>query len=306
MAMNPMQRKIRNSFLFGFLVAVIVAAVIIGVLFMKIKGLNQKVEETAAQARLNIETVYALAEDVEAKENVQVKQIDVIKQYAPENAITDLSDYMDEEGNFLMVSLCAMEANTILTPELVSNKEAAGSYRTIEYNSILLPSKVMAGEYIDIRLKFVDSVNNLDYIVLSRVLVEDCNSTSIWLKLSDAEQQLLDCAVVESYAVEGSKLYAVQFTNSAQPKLEATYVPTPEVVAFVKVNAQTESDKEIIERFEKDREAGWESEEELSVRDVIGTLIDGQEDPQGTVREGIRAEKTAIRAAREALMGEGY
>ena len=31
MAMNPMQRKIRNSFLFGFLVAVIVAAVVIGV-----------------------------------------------------------------------------------------------------------------------------------------------------------------------------------------------------------------------------------------------------------------------------------
>ncbi len=37
MAMNPMQRKVRNSFLFGFIVALLIGAVIIGLLIMKNK-----------------------------------------------------------------------------------------------------------------------------------------------------------------------------------------------------------------------------------------------------------------------------
>ena len=60
MAMNPMQRKIRNSFLFGFLVAVIVAAVVIGVIFMQIKGLKQSIQEKEKEAKLNVTKVYAL------------------------------------------------------------------------------------------------------------------------------------------------------------------------------------------------------------------------------------------------------
>ena len=45
MAMNPMQRKIRNSFLFGFLVAVIIAAVVVALLYMRVKGLKEEIRE---------------------------------------------------------------------------------------------------------------------------------------------------------------------------------------------------------------------------------------------------------------------
>ena len=40
MAMNPMQRKIRNSFLFGFLVALILGAVVIGLLIVQNKTIS--------------------------------------------------------------------------------------------------------------------------------------------------------------------------------------------------------------------------------------------------------------------------
>ena len=311
MAMNPMQRKIRNSFLFGFLVAVIVAAVVIGVLFMQIKGLKQSIQEKEQEAKLNVTTVYALEEDVKKGGNIVAKPIDMISSSVPEKAVTDLSEYEDDEGELIMVALADLDAGTILTSSMVSNKEEAGSFRTVEYNSILLPSRMVAGEYIDIRIKFTGSVNSLDYIVLSKVRVEDCNSNTIWLTLSDAQMQLLDCAVVESYAVPGTKLYATQYSNDAQPKIAETYVPTAEVTAFIAANVQTDIDKEIAERYSVDEENAnnlrQSGEEASSVREVIDSLKRSNgEEALDAVISGVTKEQSQIRAAREALMGEGY
>ena len=44
MAMNPMQRRTRNAFLLGLLVAVLIALVVVLVLLYKIKGLNEAKE----------------------------------------------------------------------------------------------------------------------------------------------------------------------------------------------------------------------------------------------------------------------
>ncbi len=311
MAMNPMQRKIRNSFLFGFLVAVIVGAVVIGILFMQIKGLKQSIQEKEKEAQLNVTTVYALSEDVKAGGNIVAEPIDMISSSVPEKAVTDLSNYEDEEGNLIMVALADLDAGTILTSSMVSNKEEAGSFRTVEYNSILLPSKVVAGEYVDIRIKFVGSLNSLDYIVLSKVRVEDCTTSSVWLTLSDAQMQLLDCAVVESYAVPGTKLYATQYSNDAQPKIAETYVPTAEVTAFIAANVQTDIDKEIAGRYVEDEENAdrlrQSGQEASSVREVIDSLKRSNDDEAlESVISGIEKEQSQVRAAREALMGEGY
>jgi hypothetical protein len=169
----------------------------------------------------------------------------------------------------------------------------------------------VAGEYVDIRIKFVGSLNRLDYIVLSKVRVEDCTTSSVWLTLSDAQMQLLDCAVVESYAVPGTKLYATQYSNDAQPKIAETYVPTAEVTAFIAANVQTDIDKEIAGRYVEDEENAdrlrQSGQEASSVREVIDSLKRSNDDEAlESVISGIEKEQSQVRAAREALMGEGY
>ena len=42
MATNPMQRQARNSFLLGMVVTLLIAGVIVALLFMQIKKLNEK------------------------------------------------------------------------------------------------------------------------------------------------------------------------------------------------------------------------------------------------------------------------
>ena len=44
MAMNPMQRRSRNSFFIGFLVALILMALVVAALVMKMKAINEEKE----------------------------------------------------------------------------------------------------------------------------------------------------------------------------------------------------------------------------------------------------------------------
>ena len=57
-----------------------------------------------------------------------------------------------------------------------------------------------------------------DFIVAAKKVVEKSDSTSIWLKLREDEILKMNSAIIESYSVEGAKLYAVNYT---QPGIQA-------------------------------------------------------------------------------------
>ena len=60
MATNPMQRKARNSFLLGMILTLLITGIIIVLLFLQMKKLNdEKVAEEAAKVN-----VYAINQDV--------------------------------------------------------------------------------------------------------------------------------------------------------------------------------------------------------------------------------------------------
>ena len=229
MAMNPMQRKIRNSFLFGFLVAVIVAAIVVGLLFMKIKGLNDEIAAAREKEKIAMTDVYTVSQAVKENESVRyVSTIKVATEKVPENAITDanLGEYLDENDEYQMVAKVNIAPNVPLTTDMVEKSAEASSYRLVEFSMISLPSKLVTGDYIDIRLAISDIRTEIaDYIVLSKIQVEEATSNTIWLKVSESQLQLLNNAIVESYIIEGSKIYATQYVNPAQAPLNATYVP---------------------------------------------------------------------------------
>lgn len=299
MAMNPMQRKIRNSFLFGFLVAIIVAAIVVGLLFMKIKGLNDEIAKAREKEQIAMTDVYTVSEAVKSSESVRyLETIKIATEKVPENAITDanLDNYLDEKGDYQMVAKVAISPNTPLTTDMVEKNPNANSFRLIEYSMISLPSKLEEGEFIDIRLAVAS--NAADFIVLSKVKVEEATTNTIWLKLSEAQLLLLNNAIVESYIIEGSKLYATQFTNAAQAPLNTTYTQNPTVQSLMNANKLTDADDDIIDKVDG-----------LKVRDYISGILEAYNEDEKTskVQEGFTTEKTTIQAAREALLGDmGY
>jgi len=103
MATNPMQRKVRNSFLLGMLVMLLISGIVIALLFMQLmKNMEKEKEELAASVN-----AYVLNTDVQSGQVITTDMLTmqtVNKTLVPSNATSDLSlieNYalQDKEGN---------------------------------------------------------------------------------------------------------------------------------------------------------------------------------------------------------------
>ena len=313
MAMNPMQRKIRNSFLFGFLVAIIISAVLISLMYMKVNSLKQQILEAQKAAEVATKQVYAIKTNVEKDEiltasegaEAKIEEISVPSQCVPDNAITEenIKNYataFDKDGKpteYQIKSKLALSKSTIITTDMIERSAESGTYRLGEYTMISLPSKLQKDDYIDIRIAYPTSA---DFVVLSKIKVQDCNTNTMWLKLSESQMLLLNNAIVESYIIEGTKLYATQYIDAAQVELNSTYVPNSTVVSLMQANSFTEYDATVVSDARKDA---------MDIRKYIESVLANYTDDERTtkVNEGYTTEKTTVQAAREALMGDlGY
>lgn len=303
MAMNPMQRKVRNSFLFGFIVALLIGAILVGLLIMKNKQAQEEIAKIQEDNKLAMQEVYVTGKNVKVGEPIEAVSVLLPVQSIPDNALKaeDLEKYLNDDGEYEMLAKFDMKAKTALTPDMIEKSKTASTYRVVEYNMISLPSMLSEGDYIDIRLACL----GLDTVVLSKMEVEAANSTTIWLKLSESQLLTLNYAIVESYVMEGTKLYATQYTDPTQPALNCTYIPAPNVISLVEANVSR--DGEEIESFYERR-----NDMAYSFRDEIITKLKGADDDISEevvekITEGYQAEKSSIQAARDALMGDlGY
>ena len=112
---------------------------------------------------------------------------------------------------------------------------------------------------------------------------------------------MLNEAIIESYIIEGTKLYATQYVDGAQAELNTTYVPNTNVIALIQKNA-TEAEQEAIDELQKDGTV-------ISARDYIDSILGSydHEEQVTSVEEGYQAETSTIQAIRAELLGDmGY
>ena len=150
MAMNPMQKKARTSFLLGMFLAVVILGIVIGLLIMQIVKMNKE------QEAIKYEDVYVLKEDVKAdnsladkieKEdgtavlNPKVSMQSVRVEYVPNNALTaeNLRKYITETST----AKIDINEGTIITTEMINleGKKTSKDVRRQEYNMIVLPDR---------------------------------------------------------------------------------------------------------------------------------------------------------------------
>jgi hypothetical protein len=78
------------------------------------------------------------------------------------------------------------------------------------------------------------------------------SENTIWLNLSEDEILSMSCAIVESYRINGSKLYATKYTDPGmQEAAIPTYPLSAEIVSLIKAdpNVTSAAENALIERY---------------------------------------------------------
>ena len=219
MAVNPMQRKSRNSFLLGMLLMLVIGAIAVGFLIYQMSELQDELAIKEAK------TGYVLLQDVQSGETLSTNMVKQVKmEYAPTDALT----IGDISGNELKAKT-DLKSGVVISADMVYivGEETKKDTRIQEYNMVTLPAKLETGQYIDIRLTLP---SGQDFIVVSKKEVLSCDTTTIWLQMSEDEIMMMNNAIVESYIMTGSNLYATTYT---EPGMQEASTPTYAVSSYV-------------------------------------------------------------------------
>lgn len=104
-----------------------------------------------------------------------------------------------------------ISAKVPITASMIGSEILSSDVRIQEINTVLMPSDLVEGDTIDIRLMYP---NGTDYIVIAQKQVNKIYDTTFWLYLSEDERLLLNSAIVDSFLNTGSKLYATVYADS--------------------------------------------------------------------------------------------
>lgn len=298
MAMNPMQRRARNSFLTGMLVTLVVMAVVVIMLLYKINQLNEDKEKL-----LSLQSeIYVATEEIPSGGEIKPELLsqETVITNIPEEDIFTVDDFVevDEDGNELELSFISkvkIPAGTIITKDMVSEAgdETTDDQRIQEYNMIQLPSELRNGDYIDIRYKLPSGA---DFIVASKKKVLQSTADTIWLKVDETEILSIGCAIVETYKTTGAKLYANIYSEAGmQASAATTYTPNNDVWDLIN------RDPNILQEAKNALTNKYNAEDQVNGRVKIdGAILD---DPSA-VEAGVQSETASLQTAREAFVAE--
>ncbi len=306
MAVNPMQRKANNSFLLGVVITLVITGIIIALLLMQLSKLNE--EKKANDAKKVY--AYVIIDEVKSgmeilPEHVQGVEIslgytsDVI--YSSKTTDREGNAVADSTGTLLPLGMKAkvdLHPGTVLTSDITYEEElVANDVRKQEYNVIEIPSQLMTGEYIDVRLRLP---NGQDYIVVSHKEVEiptiagvDSQSC-IWVELDELEILNMSSAIVEAYRMNGAKIYATRYVEAGmQEAAEITYIPSDEVIALMSKdpNIVQEAKNKLFTRYNN-------KDEKNVIRNPINSAKN-HEDADDNLTDAVKNEIQGLQEERE-------
>lgn len=292
---NPMQKRSKNAFLLGVIITLVLMGLVAFVLMTKINNLNKEIKAMQAQKT----SVYVAALDLKSGEDLTSETITMksIETTLMPDQIVDSSyiDAIDENGNPIMYKLkIDVPMGAIITTDMVyvEGEGTTKDQRIQEYNMISLPSQVLDGSYIDIRFRLPSGE---DYVVLSKKKVEQANSTTIWLKVDETEILTMNNAIIESWMITGSKLYAIEYTEPGmQEKAVSTYPISRETLDYLNNNPNALADamNALRERYTE----GLAAQRNDRINSILNQYM---EDRDSLVETGTVAETQSMQEARE-------
>lgn len=306
MAMNPMQRKANNSFLLGILITLLITGIIIAILIFQVSKLNSELEKEDA---LKVK-VYVVADTIKSGETISEDKLQFIETTLGNvdsgNFVTvlntqDVEDPAtgDVETVYTQKAKVDLNPGTVLTNDLLYEDEAiTADVRSQEYNVITLTSQLETGDYVDIRLRTADG---RDLIVVShkQVTIPTLNDidtgNSIWIDLTEEETLMMSCAIVESYKMNGAKLYTSKYVEPGiQEAATPTYVPNDATITLINndPNIVQQAKNELITRYNDNKD---------TIRPGLNSAVNN-EDATDNVNQKTEEEITSLQEEREAYI----
>lgn len=284
MAVNPMQRKARNSMLLGAIIGLLIGAVIIVPLFMQLNKLQQ---EKKKQQEASI-MVYVLTSDIKSGTNIDISNLlqkQVAKDMVPSDAVT--SDAITENT----IAKVDITKGTVLAKALIEDEEqkTTADVREQQYNMIVLPQYLQIDDYVDIRLTLP---TGQDYIVVPKKRIKDATEDTIWINMAEEEILTMSNAIVEAYIMKGSKLYATKYVEPGlQTTATTTYPVNKEVLELINV------DPNIVETAKQKLGNRYRIEQRNGA--INGAVNSYNEQRQDNIEAGLEDEVTRSKEARK-------
>ena len=313
MAINPMQRRARNSFIQGALLSLVLMLIVVLFLVKEMRSIND-----AKEALENANTkVYVAAKDLKSGETINFDEdfiMETVRTNVDKSEVISADDwefYDDddviqpkyaEDGTQIYKTIkikVDIPSGTIVTKDMIYEEgyQTEDSERIQEYNMIVLPSTLKNGDHIDIRLTMP---TGQDYIVLSKKEVIGTTDTGLWIKVTEDEILTMNNAIVESYILPGTKLYAIQYTEAGMQK-EA--VPTYQV--GLEVKNLMDRDPNVTQRARDELAAIYNGDLRTYYFDVpLNLYVQEQEDRDSSVQSGFQEEIQKVQEDRAAFVEE--
>ena len=296
MAISPMQRKSRNSFLLGMLLMLVIAAVVVGILFMQIMGMKKE----EAKVNSSSKTVYMLTRDIKSGEAITASDVKSTK------VVTDMTtDHIATSSNMSDATIAKVDLpkGAILSTSMITttDEKLTDDMRVQEYNMLILPTDLAKQDYVDIRIMFP---NGQDYIVVTKKRVLQSSANTIFIKMSEDEILSISNAIVEAYRVEGSMLYATKYEDPGmQNAATPTYPVSRETLAVIEKdpNIVNEARNALWARYNQN--GGAERRNEIN--SVITSHSDGADDRLKTKMDEQIEKQTEERARYIETLGTG-
>lgn len=259
MMLGPMKKRMVTTGVIAFIIPTIIA---VGV-FM---AYSNKKNEEIAELKVKAATVekYIATGDLPIGHIITASDIeiaDVKGISAPVNSFDGVENLI---GQKLKVPVFK---GTIMTSSMFYELDdfVREDVRRKEFNMISLPSDLVEGDYIDVRIIFPTGE---DYVVVAGKEVKKVGSShdsnAIFLDLTEEEINRMSSAVIESYVSGTVRLYAVKYSNWYEQLYDE------ESVDFVKRYEET---VEALIEASKTTEEVLISGERVPVRDESGEKV---------------------------------
>ncbi len=215
---NPIDRKRKTSFLLGMVIMGIVTLLVAFLMYMLYAKKVDELKKEKAKVKTIGSVLKTSKKGAEEIKEEDLGSMTVIETPQNKEVIQNLYKFevSDEHEKNKVYAKIDLPAGTILTngmvytPENPNEAKINSTLRFYDIVGISLPANLKQGDVVDIRFLHPSLP---DFVVLSKKRVEKADTDTIWLNLNETEIILFSSAVLESYLIKGSKIYATIYTD---------------------------------------------------------------------------------------------
>lgn len=232
--MNQIKKRLIHGILIGLAIGLVFVIITIIVSNNIVTGYKEGTNKTFLEKYTS--NVVTLTRDVVQGEKItddMLKTTTIHVNTVPDGAYTYAGAVVGKIAKYNIVR------NSTLVSSMVSDKILSQDVRIQEINAITLPTDLVVNDFIDIRLMYPSGI---EYIVLAQKQVNKIVGTTIWMDMSEEETLILNSAIVDSYLTDGTKLYAVRYSD---PTTQIKLGESQEAINSAKIWLKDEIGKEL-------------------------------------------------------------